>query len=94
LAGALASALNWFTGKDKSAESGSSSASAGGRVGGSVTLHPSRILVRIYALQQSSIDGVIRAIEEVMREYDLDHVMSDPKDQELIAKLTEEQVTV
>jgi len=63
-----------------------------GRVGGTAKPHNSCIVVHIYAFSQLDIDAVMKAIEEIIREYLQDQVFDSKKDQELISKLTDDQV--
>lgn len=66
-----------------------------GRVGGSTKHHYSSIVVHIYALSKRDIDAVCESIEKTIADYLTDTVIGEEKkDQELISRLTEEQVSL
>ena len=106
----LTSALKWFASTSGSntipagtdAEPAAAAAGGGARTRrrsstSSVTSrqpHRSRIIVHIYAMSKKATDAVIADIENVIGDYVIDKVLDQPKDQEYIAKLTDDQVAL
>ena len=102
----LTSAWNWFASArgSNTVPAGTDAEPAAAAAGGARTRrsstssvtsqqpHRSRIIVHIYAMSKKATDAVIADIENVIGEYVIDKVLDQPKDQEYIAKLNDDQV--
>jgi len=105
----LTSAWNWFASArgSNTVPAGTDAEPAAAAAGGARTRtrsstssvtsrqpHRSRIIVHIYAMSKKATDAVIADIENVIGDYVIDKVLDQPKDQEYIAKLTDDQVAL
>lgn len=52
-----------------------------------------RIILSIYALSKTTVENVLKDIEDIIKEYIVDKVLETPCDQENIEKLSHEQVS-